>query len=357
MKKILYLVTKSDLSGAPIQVFSLVNKFKDKYKIVFVTGKKNQIFFKLNELNIKTYSIESLESSLSFIKLVKSFFVFIKIVRSESPDLIHCHSAISGIIARLVSFVLNIPCIYTVHGFGFGFGRPLLRSSITYCTELLFNPLTKFYITVSNADMRLGKFLLIPKKKIITIFNGVDDLLNLETKNTKFVMVARVSKQKDHETLIKGMNNIKNKLHLIGSGTDDDNFKLFCKSLNENYFQNIFFHGEISNPRKILLKYDVFILSSNYEGLPISIIEAMAANMIIVASDVEGNNELIDHGINGYLFKRGNDEELNKILHFILKNKDKVKLIADQARYDYLNKYNSDIFFRKTGNIYKNFLN
>ncbi|URL83308.1 glycosyltransferase [Limosilactobacillus fermentum] len=130
-------------------------------------------------------------------------------------------------------------------------------------------------------------------------------------------MIARFSPQKDQETLIKAVTKLPKdsyKLTFVGDGeTLQTNKELVSKyGLNHN-IKFVGFKDDISDE---LINNDVYILSTHYEGLPISIIEAMSYGLPIIASDIGGNNELIKNKENGFLVH--NVEELAKSLLFLV---------------------------------------
>ncbi|HFV5407130.1 TPA: glycosyltransferase, partial [Escherichia coli] len=123
-------------------------------------------------------------------------------------------------------------------------------------------------------------------------------------------MVARFCAQKDHETLLKAFSNIdkeKWRLTLIGGG-DSKSIKELAKKLNID--KNINFVGQTKNVVNFLNHSDVFLLISNWEGFPISILEAMRSSLPIIATDVGGVSEAVKHGYNGFLINKGNVAEL-----------------------------------------------
>jgi glycosyltransferase involved in cell wall biosynthesis len=149
---------------------------------------------------------------------------------------------------------------------------------------------------------------------MIAIHNGISDIPKDYKKNEfskdelKIVMISRFCPQKDPYTLINAVAEANKegcniKLDLYGYGQELEKVKDCINSQNDS---NIRYVGEISDVTPILKNYDVYALISNWEGLPIGIIEAMRAGLPILVSDVGGNAECIRE--NGYLVKRGNIE-------------------------------------------------
>lgn len=339
-----------------MHVFSLVKYFKKHYDIIFICGEKSDLYYEIQKLGVMVYSIPTLTSSFNFTKLLKSFFSLKSIIEFENPDFIHCHSAASGLVSRILGLLLKIPTIYTVHGFGFGKGRHLIIAIPSYVIEFFLARITFLYITVSNADSKLSRFLLVPKRKVLRIYNGISDSIIRPTVAQKLVMVARVSRPKDFMTLVRAIKGINIELLIVGKGTDQSNFKSRCKQINPDSYKNIKFYGEHKSPRSLLKKGDIFILSSRYEGLPLSIIEAMCAGMLIIASDCGGVNELIKHNVNGYLFSPGNHLQLHNLIKLSLETKQKSEALSLRARADYINTFTEKKFLINTQRVYERFL-
>lgn len=183
-----------------------------------------------------------------------------------------------------------------------------LKSKFELESKCIFNPLNK-------------KEILKNSKKIIKInfFNRKKDF--------KIISVARFSDQKDHICLIKSINLIKGryknlKVLLIGSGEKKEMIKNLVNNFNLNRIIKIIEFKK--NPYPYIKKSDLFILSSNFEGLPNVLLEAIFLNKFVISSDCPtGPSEILDKGKGGLLFKVGNYKELSKKIIFFKQNKKK----------------------------------
>ena len=157
------------------------------------------------------------------------------------------------------------------------------------------------------------------KKKIRKIFN----------RNTlKIINVGRFVDQKDQLTLLKALNEIKNKINfnaiIIGQGVLKDKLKEFIiKNKLGNLVKLLNFK---KNPYQYIVKADIFVLSSSFEGLPNVLLEALVLNKFIISSDCRtGPKEILLNGIGGDLFKVGDYKKLAELIIDYKKNK-KIKL-------------------------------
>ena len=111
---------------------------------------------------------------------------------------------------------------------------------------------------------------------------------------------------------------------------------------------NVYFKGFSSDIRNIFPQYDVIVIPSLYEASPLIIPEAMNAKVLLVCSNVGGIPFIIKHKENGYLFEKGNVEQLAEILTNIKNNPIKQIPIIENAYNDFLNNYTNDIMFKRT---------
>ena len=228
-----------------------------------------------------------------------------------------------------------------------------LKSKCIYFLGQFFYKYCDKFIGVSNGVSKDSRsFYSLENKKIHTIYNPVfnDDILTLSNKNlseewlnndSKRVIVAmgRVQEQKDFVLLLDGFKNlIKNNYYLIILGKYKPNSKYFLK-LNQiindaNMSKRIKFVGFQANPFKYLSRADLFVLTSKYEGMPSSIIQAMACGCNIVSVNCQsGPKEILENGKYGSLLKTRDSSELSKLILYRIDNKLPKDKLMKRARY------------------------
>ncbi len=162
----------------------------------------------------------------------------------------------------------------------------------------------------------------VAKQKIRLIYNGVADrkrFKNKESKIVRLVCVANFIKYKRHEDLIESCEKIYEEnwiLNLIGKGSIERVNQLNRIIKQKKLDSKIKLICNINDPSKILRTSDIGLLCSEEEGFSNSILEYMSFGLPVIASDVGGNRESVEHGKNGYLFNVG---DIDKISHFIFK--------------------------------------
>lgn len=325
--KILYGITSATWGGAQENVYQLI-KYQAKLKnnIILVVGNRGPLTSRVKRdfPNVKIYILNDLVREINPVRDTIALIKFKNIIKRELPNLVHLHSSKAGTIGRLASINCKSKIIYTIHGWPFTEGVESRTKKIVFrVIEKLLAPFTDEYICVSEFDKNLGlKYKILNQKKgnFITVHNAVNsvysnssDLQSVHKLPLKFTMVARFSKQKDQQGLIRTFKEVPNQnyiLNFVGSGILLNNCKNLVEKLNLN--SNIIFKGFQNNVTPFLMDSDVFILTSHYEGLPYSIIEAMSFGLPIIASDVGGNSELVKNGVNGFLVN--NHDELKKAI-------------------------------------------
>lgn len=174
--------------------------------------------------------------------------------------------------------------------------------------------------------------------------------------NNIVISVARLDTQKDHSTLLRAFrlvcNRIKNsQLWIIGDGPLRKRLEKLSVVLGIN--QHVKFVGWVQNPETYLDRSDLFVLSSKWEGFPLSLLEAMGRNLPVVASDCKyGSGEIIGKNKYGILFPVGDYNELAKEIIFLLENHKMRSYYSNKSRERYL-EYFSDKMILK----YKKIIN
>ena len=356
--RVLIVVTNADLAGAPIHVRDLALGILEKgFAVAVVFGENGPIRSTLAEAGIETYLISTMHSNLNPFQDLLSCWSLMLISRKFLPDIIHCHSSKAGLISRVVCLFLNIPVIYTIHGWGFGEGRQKWKAKIIYFTERLMVNFTTSYIAVSEVDRYIGlNELHISKEKIITIHNGIPYPsydLRVHPQEFTLIMVARNDPQKDYITFFKSLKTaIFERAYIIGRGTDSPKFIGLARKLAGENFQKILFLGPRDDVSKWLEKSSVFLLISNFEGLPISVIEAMSKGLPIIATDVGGVSEMVMEGCNGFLVSRGDFETISQKISLLSADRNLSISMGKNSIRNFLSSFTSKSMISKVINLY-----
>lgn len=357
--KILILCTNSDKAGAPIHVLTIVSELLNKFEFYVVFGEMGPVAEELIALGVKVDVVSQMRSKLSPFNDYLAFVRISEILIRFNPAIIHAHSSKAGMIGRLLCLKHKVPCIYSVHGWGWR-GLGLVKKLLVWAIEkvLSFIPET-YYIFVSNSvKNEAKKYLGIKSQRSSVIHNGTQDfyLRGENEKKINMLMLARVTRAKDHESLIKAFElcDIDSTLTLAGYGTNNEVFINKAKQWAPNKFNSIRFLGSRDDVAYLLEAANIFLLISHFEALPISVIEAMSACRAIIATDVGGMKELVDHGITGLLVKEGDVIELAAAIN-LMTDVSYRKKIAKRARKKYLQQFNVETMLSKLSDYYLKF--
>lgn len=359
---ILLICSKSDLSGAPIHVACLAEALSERGEDVHVLySGSGEAFASIS--SISRHVLPGLDNGASLAETLRAVSYISALIRDKKPRIVHVHSTKAGLVSRLSALLCSIKIVFTVHGWGFGPGRPILNSMISLAAELLLGaPATAAYICVSRADFDQGKKRL-PwlRPRMLVVRNGLRDSPHVKrwpyclSGPSTILMVARVSRQKNHEVLAGAFNLLEGqwRLLLAGGGTEELSFQQnFLSKLSTEKRDLVTFLGPRKDVERLLAESDIFVLTSRFEGLPLSIIEAMRAGLPVIASDVGGNRELING--NGFLVERGANEAdgVCKALERLADIKVR-KNLGQVSRHLYLEEFSFNAMLSKTLEVYE----
>jgi len=360
--KILQIITKSDpIGGAQVVLLNLVKYLKEVNDIIVIVGEFGKLTDELEKIGAKFIVLKSLVRAISPIHDIRAFIEIKKLIKQIKPDIVASHSTKAGYITRLVCYNIKQPNVFTIHGWAFTEGVPIIRRKIYLNIELFAGLFTDHLIAVSDYDRKLGiKSKIVRKEKIKTIHNGVPDLFvsgnNVKDENTnlKGIMVARFQSQKDHNTLFSALNQLKHKniqIDLLGDGPLLEHFRKLAKKLKIEHMIN--FQGVRMDIGNFLNKADFFILTTNYEGFPLTIIEAMSCGLPIIATDVGGVKESVIDGFNGNLVRRGDVGSVVHAINLLYEQRDLLKKYSENSRKLYLEEFTVQIMTEKILDYYR----
>lgn len=360
-RRILFVISNTDLGGAQQHLLLLLKAFSQEMEVLCVYGDHGPVAHELKRIGVHHYRIPGLGRSGHLVESLKALSALRSIVKVFNPDIIHAHSSKAGLLARIVGAFSKKPVVYTVHGWGFKPGVPLFRRCAVWLSELLCVPLTRRLIAVSQYDYMLAaRWLPGSKRRLSLIWNGISDVekrrCHFSAQLPVVAMVARFREPKRQDLVIQAFveGAIPAELWLIGDGPDLARAKELNVKLGE--LENIKFLGDRSDIEDLLAQTDVFVLISNYEGLPISILEAMRAGVPVVASRVGGIPEEVGEGVTGYLVDNSLPEIKEALGRLVLDPKLRNKM-GSAGRARFLEHFQNSSMLEKTFLIYREILN
>ena len=342
MQTILYIVTKSDLGGIQKYLLEIARNLPEDINAHFLMGSSGYLSEELIKTGVRNENIHFISMTNNIFDVaqhINSNFKTLQLIKKIKPDIIHCNATTGAIVGAICGFLTHTKTIYTVHGWPFTDGISKNKQKFYKVLEFLICSVFKKIICVSEYDRQIGiKVLPMYKNKMITIHNGIADIPDEFKKKEfskdklKIVMISRFCPQKDPYTLINAVNQLNKEglnveLDLFGYGEELDRV---LSTIEDTNCSNIHYKGEISDVTPILKDYDVSALISNWEGLPIGIIEAMRAGLPILVSDVGGNSECVNG--NGYLVKRQDINDCKEKIKRLISLENDLKMSGQKSK-------------------------
>jgi len=336
---ILYVITKLELGGAQKQLLSLVRGLdKERFNVYIITADDGLLIAAAKGIpGLRLIRCRFLERSIRPVKDILALLYIYSFIRNNDIDIVHTHSSKAGILGRLAAKASGAKIvIHTAHGWSFHDYQP----GITYYFYLFLEKLCACFssaiIVVSQWDKtraerelsgRPDKYKLIRYAVNYEEFRNNRDAaqtrkeLGLSETDLVVGMVACFKPQKSPLDFIKLAAAIKKdfpdtKFILAGDGVLRKNIAALINKLHLK--EQVILTGWRNDIPSILSCLDVFVLTSLWEGLPIAVLEAMAAGLPVVATDTGGIREVVLDSKTGYLVKPGDIQALHGRLKELL---------------------------------------
>jgi len=345
--KIIFLITKGNFGGAQRYVYDLATNLpSNEFEIVVAAGAGEILLDKLTRLCRHAIKIKNLGRDINPWADLKAFVEIWRLLRREKPDLIHLNSSKMGGLGALAGRLAGVPIIiFTVHGLASNEVRPVWQKLLINISHWLSFVLCHRIITV--ADYLKNQIETWPglRDKVTTISNGLPAIKFFERSVSRRIIwsnqdgpvsnkkiwigtIAELHPNKGLDFLIEAFaatvrallgDSLGWSLQLVIIGEGEERSRLAQLIKAKRLEDRIFLPGRIEDARAYLKAFDIFALTSRTEALPYVILEAGAAGLPVVASEVGGLPEVIPEAEYGILVPPGNIEELKKSFLFLLK--------------------------------------
>lgn len=322
--KILQVITQSELGGAQTVVVQLANNLSKEHDVVLVAGQGDGKMWDMVNDKVVRENCPHLQRSISLKNDFLAAIELRRLYKKYNPDIIHLHSSKAGTLGRIVFPSKKI--VYTVHGFdsirlAFRKFLPIEKCLQYFC---------KAVVGVSKYD-EMNLISEGIKNNVSTVYNGIiipdtNYIANIPQFNTEkpiVLSIARVAAPKRADIFVE-VARILPKYEFIWIGNQ-------CEITEYGTLpSNCHFVGNIPNAGALCSKADLLMLSSDYEGLPMVILEAMSFGKPVVASNVGGISEMVRNDINGYAIEN-NAQQFAEKIQYILENKDVYSKFSQNA--------------------------
>ncbi len=242
----------------------------------------------------------------------------LQLIREYHYEFIHCHTPIGSVIGRLAAHKTHTKIIYTAHGFHFFKGAPLINWLLYYPVECFLSRWTDMLILINKEDYNRAKKSFHAKRTEYIPGVGVDvetiSQVKVDTKEKResigvpehaflIISVGEVNKNKNHEVIVRAMAQLKqDNIHYIICGQGEKREKLTQLAQELDIKDRVHLLGFRNDVIELCQCSNLFAFPSRREGLSLALMEAMAAGLPVVASNIRGNDDLINSK-GGYLVK------------------------------------------------------
>ena len=352
--KVLHIITRLNTGGPAVFLDHLTRSMGDlncESIIAYGYCESNETdYTEEHKFNADFIRIKSLHRTLNPLDDIRAFFQIREIIKQEKPDLVNTHTSKSGVLGRIAakSVSRNLPVVHTYLGhliYGY-FGKP--KIFIFTLIEKIMSLFTSAAVAITSETKKsllkegVGKNLRwevirigLPKKNVVI-------KLNYGEQKLKILWVGRFTDIKNPNFAIETLKELEQRmpgiyeLTMVGGGELYNEIMKVSKGLPVN------FTGWVIDPFKNIEEFDILMMTSKNEGLPLVILEAAMYARPTISTDVGGVSEFIIDGKTGYLVGNKPNEMATKLLDFV-KNKKDLFSVGQNAK-DLLNEEFSSEF-------------
>jgi glycosyltransferase involved in cell wall biosynthesis len=326
--RVLLVITLAEVGGAQSYVASLLPALAERYDVVLAAHGEGPLREAAAEAGARFVPLRHVRRPIRPWRDFAGFVELSRLLRCERPQIMHASSSKAGVLGRLAAAVTRVPIrFFTVHGWAFS-AYSGLPSLLYRLSDRLMKPLTTVTICVSENELAAGlEAGTCSVERSVVIRNAVDVAAAARSQHDRdtprLIAVGRLKAPKDFLTLMRAFAELPEgsfEALIVGDGPDRAAVEAEIHSLRLD--GRVRLAGERDDVPALLAASDVFVLSSRSEGLPVSVLEAMAAELPVVASDVGGLRELVVDGETGILVPPGDAEALAAALGRLVEDRD-----------------------------------
>lgn len=306
--RIAQVITRGDeMYGAQKHVLDLSLSLAERgHEVTILSGADGPLHDAVRDTNVAFRLVPALLRDVAPHKELLALKNLSSLFDDMKPDIVATHSSKAGLLGRLAASKSGIPCTFTAHGWSFEPGIPQPRRAIFTQLERFAGRRTDHFIAVSEAGRSLGVDSGVAKPGQISVIPyGVPDIagdpgLRPSDGPVVLVMAAGFREQKDHTTLLQALSQLGDldwRVELLGDGPLQDEVEAMVRE--HKLGDRTTFAGMVPSVAPFFHKGHIKVLATHWEGLPISILEAMTCSLPIVASDVAGVSEQVINEQNG----------------------------------------------------------
>ncbi len=347
MIKILYVIANVSFGGGEKVFSQLAGRLnKDNYEIQFACSPGGHLECELSNLGIAVAPID-FKRTLNITTFIRLF----KIMKSQKPDIVHSQGARANFYTRFAAKLAGVPFIVStiaapVEEFNVNPIKKAIYVLLNRCSEKLVD---RFIVVADSLREKLIKRHRIAPEKIVRIYNGVElaqcdcnksssrlkEELNIEDNAVLVAAIGRLVWEKDLPCFIRAAEKVLSsqsqvKFLIVGDGPLRGSLENVVKTLGIE--RSVIFTGFREDIKEILSALDILVLCSLREGLPLTILEAMARAKPVVATNIEGVREEVIDNVTGILVEPRNSDSLEDAIICLLKDRQRAQALGLKGR-------------------------
>ena len=356
--KILYVITRAERGGAQVHLVDMLANLPPEFKAVVATGETGYLCEECSKLGVPVRHVPGLIQPVHPLKDLRALVALIGLIRREKPDVVHAHTSKAGLVARFAARITGTPAVFTAHTWSFADGISGVQRCFAIPLERLAAGMGGKIITVSEANKTMAlQRSVASSRSLVRIWNGIPDVHYRakpgSREYTTLVTVARFAPQKDQGLLLQALSTVAGNWRLVLAGDGPSRRKMEVLAKRLGLAERIDFVGDRSNIPQILSEADIFVLPSRWEGLPLSILEAMRAGLPVIATDVGGVAETVTDGVTGYLTARDDVSDMRERIQTVMGNVELMRRFGKAGRRRYEQDFRLETMVEKTLEIYR----
>ena len=363
--RVLQLLVSTGLGGGPRQVWDLVRRLPREEFEVVVAGPRDGVYFeRFLGLGVQTFALPL--DRLGPAALSET----VRLLRDLSIDVVHSHGKGAGFHGRLAAWRAGVPAVHTFHGIHDRYPAPARALYLALERWLARRSHTVIHLSASQeAEARgLG---LAPPGRSVTIVNGVDvaeldatlarspitrEKLGLGRDHLVLGSVARFDPVKRLDLLVRALARLaarepRARLVLVGGGGEEERIRRLVRATGLG--DRVVFTGWLEDAARVGPALDLSVSASLKEGLPLSLVEAMAARLAVVASDVPGHRDVVADGETGMLVPSGDPEALAAAAASLLADPERRRGMGEAGRARVRREFTAEAMVAKTADVYR----
>jgi glycosyltransferase involved in cell wall biosynthesis len=381
--KVLRIINRFNIGGPTYNATFLTKFLSDDFETLLIGGLpedgESDSLHILKEYELEPILLEEMKRKPSFYEDRKAYKRLKEIIREFKPDIVHTHASKAGALGRKAAHALKVPIIiHTFHGHVFHSYFGNFKTRVYKFIERKLAKQSTGIIAISNLQKEelSNNHNICSGKKITVIPLGFDlDKFHNNLEEKRFLtrteysltddevavsIIGRLAPIKNHSLFLEIIELVSQKttkkiaVFIVGDGTERTSIERKIENMQLGSNVRFILTSWIKNIDCFNAGMDILCLTSNNEGTPVSLIEAQAANIPVISTDVGGVRDIVDDGITGFIVPKNSKEKFSEKLLLLIENEKMRKTMSQNGWTFVKNKFhytklveNMEVYYKK----------